>query len=670
MKEGKAIYVPMNGKYEVVAHNQDYEYDKQFLTIFPRMFSPDGSHIRVYKEWANIKGRPVTIKNPRTGEDMKEYVPTFGENLTFFFKYQVGWMYFRYFMWNFVGRQNDSQGHGEIQDGNWISGFDALDGVMIGDQKHLPDHMKNVPSRNKYYFLPLLLGLLGLFFHMKWNMKDFSVVLMLFIMTGLAIVVYLNQTPIQPRERDYAYAGSFYAFTIWIGLGVLNIALFMKKFLKNPAARASLATGICLLAVPALMAKENWDDHDRSGRYAAKAYAADYLNSCAKNAILFTYGDNDTFPLWYAQEVEGIRTDVRVVNTMLLNTDWYINQMKQKYYESDPLPITLADEKYLSERRSVTYVIERMKDTISIQQGFDFAASDEDKYKIIPQYGNQRIDHVPSRNYYMDVDPEAVLASGTVKADEASLIPKKMIWKITKNYLGKGDLIMMDIIAHNNWKRPIYFAAPTADATIGLQEYLQNEGIVYRLVPIRTRCSGYDCGRMKTDLIYENLMNKFEWGRLNEPDVYIDHFHQRTLMILRLRSNYAKLAQALLMEGKKDTAIKVLDRCIEMIPSKKVPHDLGSLDMISTYFMAGATDKGTRMLKELDNQSASELKYYFSLKPRLLKMSEYEIRKNLQMQNELMTMAKQFGQNDLSPKIEKQFNEYYDKFLKLTGNSR
>src|SRR6056297_1211187 len=349
-------YRQKNGKYiKSYSLNDVYEYDERFTTLFPRMYSPDPSHVEEYKKWADIKGKKEPITNYQ-GEQEIRHVPTFGENLKFFFRYQLGHMYWRYFMWNFSGRQNDTQGHGELLNGNWISGINFIDNKHIGPQDNLPDSIKNHKARNTYFMLPLLLGLFGFFFHLKRHSNDFMVVLLLFILTGIAIVVYLNQYPMQPRERDYAYAGSFYAFSIWIGIGVAGLIEYAGKKLDHAAVPVVIAVA-SLVAVPGLMAMENWDDHDRSDRYTARAFARNYLNSVDENAIIFTNGDNDTFPLWYVQEVEGFRTDVRVVNLSYLTADWYIEQMMFQFYESDPLPLSMSLDDYRQGTRDYVYLV-------------------------------------------------------------------------------------------------------------------------------------------------------------------------------------------------------------------------------------------------------------------------------------------------------------------------
>ena len=381
-------YIQKDGKYVIASRKSSYEFDSRFNTIFPRMYSSNAAHVREYKKWGNVKKNiPITVNQGDGPETL--YKPSFASNLTFFFSYQLNFMYFRYFMWNFVGRQNDIQSRGGLQHGNWISGFSTVDKLLVGNQDKLYSELKNKKSRNTYYFLPLLLGLIGILFQLlsgKKGKEDFSVVMLLFFFTGIAIVVYLNQSPNQPRERDYAYAGSFYAFAIWIGFGVLGLYKLVRE--KMPAKISAIAvTLVCLLAVPTLMAEQNFDDHDRSGRYATLAYAKDYLNSCAPDAILFTYGDNDTFPLWYAQEVEGIRRDIRIVNISLLAADWYINQMRRKAYDSDPVPMTISAEKIEPGKREQIPVVERLHEPQDLSEIIQFVASDLKDTRIETQSG-------------------------------------------------------------------------------------------------------------------------------------------------------------------------------------------------------------------------------------------------------------------------------------------
>ncbi|NIA12094.1 MAG: DUF2723 domain-containing protein, partial [Nitrospiraceae bacterium] len=397
IKDGKPTYIRKNGKYVISEHAQSYVYDPHTTTIFPRMYSSQPDHVKVYKQWGRVKGRRVQVTG-RDGTRKTITIPTFGENLRFFFTYQLGYLYLRYFFWNFSGRQNDIQGLGGPLEGNWISGIKFIDEPRVGPTKNLPDKYAHNKARNKYYMLPFLLGLLGLMIQWKKTPRDFWVVFLLFFMTGIAIVLYLNQTPNQPRERDYAYVGSFYAYSIWIGLGVLGLFYLFRKFLSESV--SAVFAGLLTASVPIIMGQQNWDDHNRSGRYTARDLAYDYLNSCEKDAILFTNGDNDTFPLWYIQEVEGVRTDIRVVNLMLFNTDWYIDQMKRKVYDSDPLPLSLPQKKYLDGTNNQIYLIEnkKIKGYLDLKTAIDFVASDNPGTKLSLQ-GGERIDFFPTKKF-------------------------------------------------------------------------------------------------------------------------------------------------------------------------------------------------------------------------------------------------------------------------------
>ncbi|MBE9511755.1 MAG: DUF2723 domain-containing protein, partial [Bacteroidetes bacterium] len=485
IKDGKRLYTRKDGKYIVTMRKPEYVYDTRFMTLFPRMYGREDQHIRDYKEWAGIEGINLTLPDGQGGS-RQVAKPTFGENLKFFFRYQLGHMYFRYFMWNFAGRQNDIQGHGSILEGNWLSGINFLDEWRLGDQENLPDHLKNNPAKNRYYLLPLILGLLGLIFHYKRDRKNFSVIMLLFFFTGIAIVIYLNQTPHQPRERDYAYAGSFYAFSIWIGLGVYAIADYLNKILPY-----RLSVGISILAgfvfVPLLMAFENRDDHDRSGRYTARDFAGNYLNSCAPNAILFTNGDNDTFPLWYAQEVEGIRTDVRVVNLSYLGGDWYIDQMRAKAYESDPVPFSLKNEKYIQGTRDIVLFNEKIDGYYDLKELMDFVASDGRKTKTRSPFARgELLDFFPTKKFLLKIDSANVMNTGTVPVRLAGNILKEMKWEYPSELVYKNDLLVLDLLANNNWNRPIYIAITVpGSAYMGLENYFQVEGLAYRIVPVK-----------------------------------------------------------------------------------------------------------------------------------------------------------------------------------------
>ena len=634
--------------------NPDYEYDERFTTFFPRMWSRQSDHIREYKKWGTIDGEQVTVTNNR-GEKQSKTVPSFGDNLEFFFKYQVGHMYLRYFMWNFAGRQNDIQGHGGPLNGNWLSGIKFIDEARLGNQDNLPDKFKNNKARNTYYMLPLLLGLIGFFFQYKKNPKDFTVVLLLFLFTGLAIVVYLNQTPLQPRERDYAYAGSFYAFSIWIGLGLLGIYNLFKN--KAPRVFSAIFTIILtLVLVPANMAKENWDDHDRSGRYIARDYAYNYLNSCAPNAILFTHGDNDTFPLWYAQEVEGIRTDVRVVNLSLLNTDWYIDQMKRKAYESEPVPFSMERSQYKQGTRDQVPMLNKVKNHVDVKQVVDFVASDNPQTQL-SAYGNQKINYIPTKKFRLNVDSAKVVERGIVDPENADQIVDEIRWQVSGNNLMKNELMMLDLLAHFNWERPIYFVSPSDETNLGLSDYLQLEGFAYRLVPIKTEAQDrIDVGRVDSEIMYQNLMEEFQYGNMQDPDVYMDYTSRRTTNVIRLRNKFARLARKLNDEGQEQRAIETLDRCMELTPHNQLPYGIWTLEVLNEYYRAGATEKGNALAEELAGYTKGELDYYFSLEQPFANAISREQRMSLHMMHRLSQITGNFGQKDLSKEYENYLN--------------
>jgi len=658
--ETKPNYIQKNNKYVIASRKQKYEFDSRFNTLFPRMYSSRANHVHEYEYWGNVKkNNPITL-----GDGEVVYKPDFVSNLRFFFTYQVGHMYWRYFMWNFVGRQNDIQGHGDILRGNWISGINFIDEMKVGNQDKLYPELANKKSRNTYFFLPFILGLIGLFYHYKSGKKgkqDFFVVMLLFVFTGIAIVVYLNQSPYQPRERDYAYAGSFYAFAIWIGLGVMGLYQWLSK--KGPSVlTAGAVTTICLVAVPGLMAQQNWDDHDRSGRYATLAYAKDYLNSCAPNAILFTYGDNDTFPLWYAQEVEGIRRDIRIVNLSLLAGDWYINQMRTKAYDSDPIPMSLTADKVEPGIRDQIPVVERLKEPELLSQMVNFVGSDNEGTRVETQTG-RKLDYFPGRNVYIPVDSAKVVANGTVQPEDAHLITDKLEWKIKRSYLYKNDIMVYDIIASNNWERPIYFSVGMGvESFLGLEKYFQLEGAAYRLVPIETKPQRQEYGHINTELLYDNFMNKFTFGGIKDPDVYVDQFHILTVNIMSFRANFSRLASVLNDEGKKDKAIKILDRCMEELPTDKIPYDNTLIGFIQEYYRANATGKANQLLSGMAQQSYDKLNYFLSLDPRLANSFRTEQEREIHVVQMLLGLADMGEQTKLREDLQLKFELLFKSF--------
>lgn len=553
--------------------------------------------------------------------------------------------------------------------------------MRLGPQDKIPSNMMNNKARNVMYFLPFILGIIGMVYHYSRDKKDAWIVMMLFFFTGIAIVMYLNGNPLQPRERDYAYAGSFYAFAMWIGLGVLSIYEVIRKKIPGSAA-ASLATVICLIAVPTVMAKAEWNDHDRSHRFTSRDFASDYLNSCDKNAILFTNGDNDTFPLWYAQEVEGIRTDVRVVNLSLLNTDWYVDQLKRKYYDSEEIALTWSSDKYNLGKRDYVPYYGNYDKPIELRQLMEFIGSDDPKAKVRSNSGEE-LNYYPSKKVYLEVDSAAVIANKVVKPEDADKIVKTMEWEIPGNYLMKNDMIILNILANNNWKRPIYFATTVgSDNYINLEPYFQLEGLTYRIVPIKTT-TGSDVvpGRVETAKMYDNVMNKFKFGNMNMESVYLDENNLR--MTTNFRINFSRLAEELLNEGKRDSAVNVLDKCMEVMPDKTVPYNYFMAKVAELYYRAaGAINnqgalpvndielnkknewiaKGNGVSRRLLEIYSENMNYYLSLKgTTYFKFVDQEMNQSLYILQALAATMRQTNQKELADKVEKQFTEYAQK---------
>ncbi len=673
---GKPSYYKKDGKYKENNFRINYVYDSKFTTLFPRMWSSDveGGHVDAYIRWANLKESDLyqarTDQSGKVITDQQGHVvydhskgkksPNFAQNLTFFWRYQVVHMYFRYFMWNFAGRQNDEQSNfkTDIDKGNWISGISFIDNMRIGNQDSIPDSMRNNKARNRYFMLPLLLGLAGLFYQRKKHRKDFLTVMVLFIMTGLAIVVYLNQSPLQPRERDYAYAGSFYAFAIWIGLGVLALYELLKKYIPA-ASGAVLASMISLVAVPTVMAKENWNDHDRSGRYVARDFAYNYLNSCDKDAILFTNGDNDTFPLWYAQEVEGIRTDVRVMNLSYLGADWYIQQMQRKTYESDPVPFSLTPDQYRTGTRDIVYVVDKIKGFADLKQVIDFVGSDNPQTKQLPEYTSEKIDFIPTRHFVVKVDSLEVVKNGTVSPKDASKVRSQMTFELepSRSYLTKNHLMILDLLANNHWKRPIYYAITVSeDNYLNLDRYFQMEGLAYRIVPFASTGDMFGRGGINSAVMYDNMVNKFKWGGVNNPKVYLD---ENTLRMLgNFRSTFARLAIQLINENKKDSARIALNRCMEVIPDKVVPFNVFNILLIEAYYRLGDMETANNMAATLKKNIYQDMNYFISLGNKYSSYLVYEKRVALYSMTELARLGETYNQPELKKEMDQKLQEF------------
>lgn len=663
--EGDMQWAKIDGvdKYVEAGKKIEPVYEKDKMTLFPRMWSNQQNHITEYKKWADIKG---------------DRSPTMGDNVKFFTTYQMGEMYWRYFFWNFVGRQNDLQGPGGITRGNWISGVSFIDNARLGPQEKIPDQMKTNRARNLMYFLPLILGIIGLIYHYRRANKDAWVVMLLFFFTGIAIVIYLNGTPLQPRERDYAYVGSFYAFAMWIGLGVLAIYDVLKKYLSGVGGAAT-ATLICMV-VPVVIVKAEWNDHDRSHRFTSRDFATDYLNSCDKNAIIFTNGDNDTFPLWYAQEVEGVRTDVRVVNLSLLNTDWYIDQLKRKYYESDPIDISWTSDKYnLGKRDYLPFYDRGLKGSVELKELVDFMGSDSPNAQARTNNG-EMINYYPTKNIRLTVDSAEVLANKVVSPDQADKIVKVMEWSIGGNYLMKNDLMILNILANNHWKRPIYFATTVgSDNYLNLEPYFRLEGLAYRLVPVRSdNTNDVVPGSVETNKMYDNVMNKFVFGNMNDERVYLDENNMR--MTTNFRINFSRLAEELMNQGRRDSAIKVLDKCVEVMPDKTVPYNYFMTKIAELYYRAGGAmnrdtlsvgdpelnkankeliDKGNAIASRILDIYSNNIDYYLSLKgTKYYKLVDQDENQAMYILQALAQTLKNTNQTELAKKAEKAFMDY------------
>lgn len=609
--------------------------------------------------------------------------PSFGDNLAYMFQYQFGYMYWRYFMWNFTGRQNDIQGKYDDFNGNWISGIKFLDEIHLGmSQDNLPTDVLENKARNTYYFLPLLLGLIGFFFLLNVDKKRFWVLLVFFLLTGIAIQFYTNVRPFEPRERDYSVVGSFYVFAIWIGFGVYALYDILKSSIKTKLL-APVITLACIIIVPGILAANNWDDHDRSGKYTANAMARKYLESCAPNAILFTIGDNDSFPLWYLQEIEGVRTDVRVVNTSLFQTDWYIDQMKRKAYESDPIPSKLTHKQYRAGTRDITIYREINEqianDTLPIKDFMDFVSSEKPNTKfryVIEKQGDDpegypkyilNSNYFPTRNISIPVNKAEVLKNGLVQAKDADKIEDNLYARIGGSYIYKHRLLMLDIIANNNWERPIYFTggAFSDEDYIWLKDYLQLDGMCYKLVPIKTpvdRANPYDMGRVDPDLMY-NMVKDWEWGG-SENDIYLDIESRRNG--ITYRGNLARLIEQLINEDKLDKAEEIADIAMEKMPVDKFGFYSLLEPYISAYYEIGNVEKGRALFKDVAKKYQENLVYYsgLSIENQERKVGE-EIYLDIQRYRALVDILVIYNDKDFALEETKTFNSYLSLFDEL-----
>lgn len=697
IKKGNKYYQGKD-KYEVVGERISYKFAAKDKMLFPRLGSwQDDRHARAYQAMLGLK---------------KDQDPTFLDNMRFFINYQLGFMYLRYFMWNFVGRQDDIQGRYDNNNGKWISGIPFIDQYRIGSLDNLTDYQKENKGKNLYYFLPLLLGLLGLYYQYKRDPWDTAIVFGLFIFTGILQAVFLNSPPFEPRERDYTLVGSFVAFSIWVGFGMLALYEFLKE--KIPAQTALAGSLAICLIIPVLLAAENWDDHDRSRRTTALDFAIDYLESCKPNAILFTQGDNDTYPLWYAQEVEGIRTDIRVVNLSLLGVDWYIDNLSKKMNDADPIKLIHTQDKYQGSNRDVTRFFEakQLPDDkyYELQKIIEFIASDNKRTQVTIQNG-ESVNYLPSKQFKISVDKEEVIKSGMVPESHYSKIADEIKWNLGKSNVLKNDLMTLDIIASNFTDRPIYFAVSVSpSAYLGLERYFQLEGLAYRVVPVSESTDGQS-GYIAEDIMYNNIMTKFKMGGIErkiqksytvkegenledvafkfgktaedmkkeigsesvtagqkisfpfpDQDIYLDENIQR--MTMNLRSNYARLATALIQSGDKKRALEVLDKCMEVLPEANVPFNIFMIKFPELFYEAGDKEQARLIVRKLANVFEQELKHAADVVDHYDPKAKRSMQQSIAVFQELIRITRSNGDKELESELKDKFSSMESYFAK------
>jgi Protein of unknown function (DUF2723) len=684
-KTGKYI---ITNKYKNVEQNSDDNHK----TILPRMWSAE--HVDNYMNFSSV---PEFTINPEYSEEQelvdvvaefrkayadgeidndgykeflksyREYIvvekPSTADNLSFMFEYQFGYMYWRYLMWNFTGRQNDIQGKYDNLDGNWMSGIKFIDEMHLGSQENLPSDAFNNKGRNLYYFLPFILGIIGFVYHAKKDQKSFYVLLALFLFTGLALKIYLNERPFEPRERDYALVGSFYVFAIWIGIGIFGIYDSLKNFIQ-PKLTGILVVGLGLLVAPLLMAAQNWDDHDRSGKRTAIANAKSYLESCEKNAILFTIGDNDTFPLWYAQEIELVRPDIKIVNSSLFMTDWYIDQMKNKTYQADGLPISFTHDQYVGDKLDYAFYDKKTDNRWDLKDLLAFVGSNDDR-TMVPMSNGQKIHFYPTNKFRIPIDKNNIITNKVVAPKYYDSIVPSIDFEVKDNAMYKNRIMMLDVILNNNWKRPIYFTGGSfADEDyVWLKDYLQLDGIVYKLVPLKTpldkQASQLDMGQIDTDKMYDIVM-KWEWGNGESPDIYHDIDTRRNS--ITYRSNMARLMEQLINERKLDKAKKVINLAMTKLPVKYYAYYSLVEPYVGGYYEVNEKAKARQLLDELMSKYKENLSYYKTLKPSEQTDIAVDIITDIERYRGLLETMKDRGDIEYYNKQRPIFNSYNKMF--------
>jgi hypothetical protein len=639
-------------KYVKTGNKPVYTFPSRYKTLFPRMFNgTQDNYINGYRYWGDVKNDKPTFKN----------------NLRFFFRYQIGYMYWRYFAWNFIGRQNDMQGlFGEFNHGNWMTGIGFIDNSFLGlgPSDNLPDYMADNKARNSLFALPFILGILGLLFQYKSDKKNFFTVLVFFFMTGLAIEIYLNMPSTQPRERDYAFVGSFYVYAIWIGMGVMWIYDLLRKKMNSTTA-ATVASVICLVLVPVWMAGQEWNDHDRSQRTASRDYGVDYLQSCAKNAVLFTNGDNDTYPLWYAQEVEGIRDDIRIINLSLFGTDWYVNQMRTPINHAPALSFTLTPEQTFGwdalpyEESLVTSLNIDPNEYLPIKDVLHFIGSSDRNTKAQTSAG-ETIPFLPTKKLRISVDRNAVIKNGVVRKQDEQFVVDHIDVDLTGSYVPKNTIMLFDFIATNQWKLPIYFSSSSTgkEDYMNLGPYLQQEGLCQRLVPVMYPGGPQDENnhRVASDIMYDNMMNKFEWGKLDQQPCFVDYVLSNQSKFMRL--TFHTLARQLLAEGDSVKAVAAADKAFAIAPENNVPFNYYNTLLADVYYKAGDIKKGEKWMTRMVEIADKELAYYARMDQPKWEMVNNELRQAVNTLRIAEDDARAAKQDALLKKVTPMLNTY------------
>ncbi len=686
-------YNPKTEKYDELTTVDKYIYPDRFMHLFPRMWNYLKKE-HDYKPWAAYRtkedfvrdeegnivrdesGRPQRQTVMDYGKAVRYYdgyetktivEPTFMENLHYFFSYQLNYMYWRYFLWNFVGRQDDIQAENvTLTHGNWLSGIDFIDQLYLGPQDNLPAEMENNRARNTYYFLPFILGLVGLIYQLNRDKRGFTIVMWLFVMMGIALVVYFNSSPGEVRERDYVYAGSFYAFSMWIGLGVLAIYDALSNLMKRNQRAAALVAVAIAAVVPGILCAENWDDHDRSGRTWARDSGHNYLNSVIQkegvSPIIVNYGDNDTFPLWFAQEVDGLRPDIRIMNSSYLDGEWYVDEMKCKANAADGIPFSLPREKYTFVNDWIP-VIDKLERAVDAKEVMEFIRSNDARTKY--DIGmDEPVDFIPTKQIALPVDKDAAIASGIVKESDRDLMVDTVYINLKKSSLSRSELMLLDMFANFDWKRPIYFTQAYMLNAFGLVDYLQFDGYAYRFVPILTPLQdSWEVGRVDADYAYDVLMNKAKYGGVSNPKVYVDSFMQHNIMVARTREAFARVAKQYIFQQQYDRAEELLDRGLEVLPVNQVRFTMeNTYPFLEGYYSLGADEKGDALLMAYADTLIGYIEYYLQFDGFYGDLVTDIIDEKLGELSELYYLA---GLADRK-EVVRSFNEYYREAFGLT----